>query len=220
MSITQLHPSIVANLPESDPGVYERRMAAEQFVRDSFKYHYQADVEHFMPTLLSLSDVHDQLQAVLGFRRAGKSPLFLEHYLDQPVEQVLANRLQTPVDRSSLVEVGNLAVSASGGGRWLITALTAYLSAIQAEWALFTIGSAMLNAFRRLGLEPVELAEARQDRLPAREQRSWGSYYAQKPRVMAGNVAHGYTVLSALCEKESALKDLWRGALAIGGQAA
>lgn len=220
MSSTRLYPSIMADPPKTDSAVFKRRMAAEQFVRDRFKAHYRADVEHFMPTLLSLSDARDQLQAVLGFRRAGESSLFLEHYLDQPVEQVLASRLQAPVDRGRLVEVGNLAVSASGGGRWLIAALTAYLSAIQAEWALFTIGSTMLNAFHRLGLEPIELAEARRHRLPVCEQNSWGSYYTQKPRVMAGNVAHGYAVLSALCEKESALSALWQEALAIGRQAA
>lgn len=220
MSITKPHPSIVASLSRTNPAVYERRMAAEQFVRDSFRHHYQADIDNFMPTLLSLSDEHHQLQAVLGFRCAGESSLFLEHYLDQPVEQILASRLHIPVDRRKLVEVGNLAVSTSGGGRWLITALTAYLSAIQAEWALFTIGPSLQNAFRRMGLMPIDLGEARQDRLPGCEQSSWGSYYAQKPRVMAGNVAHGFAVLSALCEKETALKLLWQGALEIGRKAA
>ena len=89
--------------------------------------------------------MEDGRRAVLGFRYADQAPLFLEHYLERPVEQLLAARLKRPVDRSRLVEVGNLAVTTAGGGRWLITALTAYLSATGSEWALFTIGPALVN---------------------------------------------------------------------------
>jgi hypothetical protein len=162
-----------------------------------------------MPTLMGLSDEIGSLQAVLGFRHANHNPLFLEYYLDRPVEQILADKLKAPVDRSRLVEVGNLAVSTSGGGRWLITALTAYLSTIGSEWALFTIGPVLHNAFTRLGLELIDITEARLDALPVEEQGRWGSYYDQKPRVMAGNVAQGHAVLWSLCQREQAMRELW-----------
>lgn len=199
------HPRFVR---ASQPGA-EYRIAAERFVSACFKQHYGAEIQHFMPLLMSLSDQHNELKAVLGFRHADHNPLFLENYLDRPVEQLLASKLKIPVDRSRLVEVGNLAVTTAGGGRWLITALTAYLSTTGSEWALFTIGPVLQNAFTRLGLELIDLAEAHEESLPAEEQAHWGSYYDQKPRVMAGNIAQGHEVLWSLCQQEQPLRELW-----------
>jgi hypothetical protein len=203
----------------SRPGAAQR-LAAEQFVSSCFKQHYGAEISHFMPLLMSLCDQHDELKAVLGFRYADQNPLFLENYLDRPVEQVLATKLKRPVDRSHLVEVGNLAVNTVGGGRWLITALTAYLSTTGCEWALFTIGSALHNAFTRLGLQLIDLAAARRESLPIEEQARWGSYYEQKPRVMAGNIAHGHAVLWSICQREQPMRELWLRAEQAGRQAA
>ncbi|MGD8908462.1 MAG: thermostable hemolysin [Chromatiales bacterium] len=201
------------------PGAAQR-LAAEQFVSSCFKQHYGAEIRHFMPLLMSLSDQHDELKAVLGFRYADQHPLFLENYLDRPVEQVLATKLKRPVDRSHLVEVGNLAVNTAGGGRWLITALTAYLSTKGCEWALFTIGPLLHNAFTRLGLQLIDLAPARRESLPLGKQAHWGSYYEQKPRVMAGNIVQGHAVLWSKCQHEQPMRELWLRAEQAARQAA
>jgi hypothetical protein len=201
------------------PGM-EQRLVAERFISACFKQHYGAEIDHYMPILMSLSDQHQRLKAVLGFRHADHEPLFLESYLDQPVEQLLATRLKLPVDRSCLVEVGNLAIASAGGGRWLITALTAYLSTTGAQWALFTIGSVLHNAFKRLGLELIELAEARRESLPIEEQARWGSYYEQRPKVMAGNIAHGNEVLWSICQQEQSMRELWQRAKQAGRRVA
>jgi hypothetical protein len=181
---------------------------------------YGAEIRHFMPLLMSLSDQHNELRAVLGFRYADQAPLFLEHYLERPVEQVLAAKLKSPVDRCRLVEVGNLAVTTAGGGRWLITALTAYLSTTGSQWALFTIGPTLYNAFTRLGLRLIDLSEARCDSLPNEEQSHWGRYYDQHPRVMAGNIEHGQEVLWSLCQQEQPLRELWQLAEQAGREVA
>ncbi|MES9832576.1 MAG: thermostable hemolysin [Candidatus Thiodiazotropha sp. DIVDIV] len=210
------HPRLVETLK---PGMAER-VTAERFVKECFKQHYGADIHHFMPLLMSLSDQQDNMMAVLGFCHADSDPLFLENYLNQPVEQVLASKIMMPVDRARLVEVGNLAVATAGGGRWLITALTAYLSNSGAEWALFTIGPALINAFNRLGLELIELGEAEAECLSEEEQLRWGRYYDQRPRVMAGNIAHGHKVLRSLCEQEQPMLELWQNAELAGRQVA
>jgi hypothetical protein len=197
-----------------------KRLAVEQFVSSCFKQQYGAEVRHFMPLLMSLSGQHGELKAVLGFRYADLNPLFLENYLDRPVEQVLATKLKRPVNRSHLVEVGNLAVNVAGGGRWLITALTAYLSTTGCEWALFTIGPVLSNAFTRLGLQLIDLAPAQRESLPLGEQAHWGSYYEQKPRVMAGNIAQGHAVLWTKCQQEQPMRELWLRAEQAGRQAA
>jgi hypothetical protein len=190
------------------PGLKERDRA-ENFIKHHFKQDHGAEIHHFMPLLMSLNDQHNNMLAVLGFCHANPHPLFLENYFNLPVEQVLASKIRQPVDRSSLVEVGNLAVTKAGGGRWLITALTAYLSTTGAEWALFTIGPVLINAFNRLGLELIELGEAKRECLPMKEQAHWGKYYEQKPKVMAGNIGHGYQALQTLCQKMPPMRALW-----------
>src|SRR3546814_3987285 len=47
--------------------------------------------------------------AALGYRRADCGPLFLETYLDKPVEQHVADIIGRRVERSEIVEIGNFA---------------------------------------------------------------------------------------------------------------
>jgi hypothetical protein len=185
------------------------RAQTERYVRLCFKRMYGADIRKFMPVLMSLRNDDGRLLGTLGFKTAQEGPLFLEQYLDRPVEQVLASKINRPVDRGGLVEVGNLAVSVSGGGRWLITALTAYLHSAGAKWVVFTVGPALRNSFARLGIELLDLGPAELDCLPSEERSCWGSYYDQKPRVMAGYVPQGHEVMQQRCESESALMRLW-----------
>lgn len=201
------------------PGA-EQRAQAEDFVRDAFSAAYMAQIRHLMPALMTLRHDTGRLLAVLGLRESHQGDFFLEHYLERPVEQVLSEAAACPVDRSQLVEVGNFAVGAAGGGRWLITALTAYLYTAGKTWAVFTCGPELQNAFRRMGIALVDLSLADPACLPRDEIADWGSYYAQSPRVMAASVAQGHQVLSALFEKECALNALWRHALHAGRVAA
>ena len=198
----------------------EERAEAEAFVGEAFRLAYGARIEHFMPSLMALRNNSGRLLAVLGLREPGAEALFLEQYLDRPVEQALSAAAGCPVDRAALVEVGNFAVGAAGGGRWLITALTAYLYAAGRSWTVFTCGPELQNAFHRLGVELHDLGVADPRRLAADEWARWGSYYDQAPRVMAANVAQSHQILSTLFEKECALNALSRGALQAGQLAA
>ena len=191
------------------------RAEAERFVRRAFRAAYGARIASFMPTLMGLRSDAGALLAVLGLRHCGSEQLFLEHYLERPVEQVLGAATGTMVERPALVEVGNFAVGAAGGGRWLITALTAYLYATGHAWTVFTCGPELQNAFHRLGVELTDLGIAEPERLPGGEVERWGRYYDQGPRVTAANVAQSHRVLSALYETECALSALWHGALQV-----
>jgi hypothetical protein len=196
------------------------RVEAEQFIRVCFRRMYGAEINNFMPTLMSLRDDDGDLFGVLGLRSARDGALFLEQYLDRPVEQILASKTNMPVDRDGLVEVGNLAAVGTGGGRCLITALTAYLFAAKNTWVVFTIGPVLHNAFKRLGLELIDLGPADPDQLPPEERKTWGSYYEQKPRVMAGRVASGYQIMQQRYRAKSLLTKLWLHAGQVGSLAA
>jgi len=193
------------------------RLEAEQFVQDVFWRLHEARVTHFMPLLMDLRSDAGELLGVLGLREATDERLFLESYLKHPVEEVLSGVLSEPVQRNHIVEVGNLAVASSGGGRWLITALTAFLHAMDRGWVVFTCGPALRNSFRRLGIQLHDLGAAEPGRLSKAESARWGRYYDQSPRVMASQVAQAYQVLSLLFNQECTLNALWKCAAAAGG---
>jgi len=223
MHIHQSHPHPHAPAVPTLVGVKgrddQRRVEAEQFIQRGFARAYGADVQHYLPLLMGLRDADDQLLAVLGMRHA-VTPLFLEHYLSRPVEQALAAASAGPVMRSRITEVGNLVVATPGGGRWLITALTAYLHGIGQQWVVFTCGATLRNAFGRMGVELLDLGEADATRLPAAETGHWGRYYAQRPRVMAGNVERGYQAITRSLDAEHELQQIWQGAAQAARRAA
>jgi len=175
-----------------------RRAALEQFIRQRFEQQHGARIRHFMPCLFSLENQAGQLLGAVGVRSAGSGPLFLERYLDEPIQNAIGARLgHTEPDRDELVEVGNLAADSPGAARLLIVALTDLLVALGFRWVTFTGTPPLLNSFQRLGLTPIALGEADPTRMGA-ELADWGSYYDSRPLVMAGDIHGGHQRLLQL----------------------
>ncbi|MCB1734684.1 MAG: thermostable hemolysin [Gammaproteobacteria bacterium] len=210
---------IVPTLVDMNAGKGQNRHQVEAFIHDHFAQIHGADVRKYLPALMSLRSDDGNLLGALGLRAAAGETLYLEHYLDRPIEQVLAGAVGTSVSRDGVIEVGNLAVGAPGGGRWLITALTAFLHAADQQWAVFTCGPRLRNAFTRLGIDLADLGPARPDRLPDGEASLWGNYYDQGPHVMAARVVQSHAVLATLFERECALTALWQHANEAGQHA-
>lgn len=167
------------------------RAALEQFIQARFSEAHGAAVAHFMPDLLGLYSQDGALTAVSGARLATQEPLFLEQYLEEPVQQVIGRLQGRPVARGDIVEVGNLAASSAGSARLIIVAMTCLLAQRGLEWVVFTGAAGLINSFRRLGLEPLRLCEADPLRL-GEERHAWGDYYVHRPQVFAGNIRYGY----------------------------
>lgn len=168
---------------------------------------------------MSVRDARHALLAVLGLRPAATEALFLERYLGAPVERTLAQALRRDVARSDVIEVGNLAVAHAGGARWLITALTAYLKGAGIDWAVFTAVPALRNAFVRMGIELLPLADADSARLSAAERAQWGRYYDTGPVVMAASAPQAFDALTAFLRRTGdryRLIALWQRAYAAG----
>ena len=161
------------------------RAEIERFIGDVFRQAYGAKIKRFKPCLMSLRDQDNKLVAACGFRSAALEPLFLETYLDKPIEAVLTERVGFPVKRGDIVEVGNLSVIEPGMARYLIAAIVAQLHATSKQWAAFTAVPLVRNAFIKMELNPVILGDADKNRLSPEEQAEWGSYYEQKPQIMA-----------------------------------
>ncbi|HRP22866.1 MAG TPA: thermostable hemolysin [Thauera sp.] len=173
------------------PADAARRAAVQDFIRDRFAAHYQADVRHFMPCLFGLEADDGSLHGAVGCRSAAVQPLFLERYLDESIEDAIAARSGERVERADVVEVGNLAARGAGLSRLLIVALTRLLAAEGVRWAGFTGTPALINSFRRLGIVLHGLAPADPLRLGVDHEQwraEWGTYYDNRPQVMVAEV--------------------------------
>jgi hypothetical protein len=165
------------------------RRELQTFIGAIFRRAHGARVDLFYPGLLGYT-AEQGLRAAVGYRAGLNQSLFAEHYLDIPAEHLITARTGRSVVRGDLVEVGNLALSDPGHARWVIAASTAFLAAAGYRWVLFTATRPLANAFRRLGLRPVRLADADPARLPDGGA-AWGSYYRQGPAVYAGDILAG-----------------------------
>jgi hypothetical protein len=173
-----------------------QRTRVERFISHAYQTAYRARINAFMPHLGAvLRD--DDLLAACGLREAGAERLFLETYLDQPVEQRLSELTQSYVGRGSIVEVGNLAISRPGAARLLIGMLTEHLAGRGCEWAVFTAVPVLRNNFAALRIPRLVLADARPERLDPHVREAWGSYYDCSPQVSAVRVTDASLALRA-----------------------
>ena len=161
------------------------RAELEAFVRNAFARKHDASVTSFMPTLLSFRDAGGGLRGVIGLRSAAPKPLYLEQYLEQPVEAAIATATGQSVQRHQVVEVGNLAGMNCRAAMRMVAALPAYLLARDYRWIVFTATSAVRGILQGFDAPLVELARADGARVANSPDR-WGRYYESDPRVLAG----------------------------------
>ncbi|MCW8931402.1 MAG: thermostable hemolysin [Gammaproteobacteria bacterium] len=205
------------NLDLSKQTVGERQLT-ERFIHDVFNNYYAADIQNFLPFLLQLTNDNADIVAALGFRPANNTELFLENYLNKPVEQLLAGSFKQPVDRNDIVEIGNLAIGERGAARSLIVALTGFLFAARYKWCVFTIAKPLINTFRRMDIELEFLTPANNNFMNQQEKKSWGSYYQHNPQVMACRVDQAYQVLTGYILKKDSLISIWLDAQQVGSK--
>lgn len=170
------------------------REEAERFIADRYRRDYGATLSHFLPTLVTLPGAGGELLSAAGIAPATGGSLFLEHYLDVPVEQAIGAKLGHPVARTTVLEVGNLASGTAGGGRLMILTLVRLLEARGLEWITFTATRPLRNSLARLGVVAHELAVADRAALGA-EGATWGRYYDHDPRVVACSLHAAWSLL-------------------------
>lgn len=158
------------------------RAEVEACIRGVYRQRYGADVQHFAPWLVALHDEAGEIAAAAGWRAADSGPLFLERYLDAPVQTLLAS---PPPARSQVVEVGHLVAPRAGAGRRLILLLGPHLAALGHRWVVGTLTQELRQLFVRLGIAPLTLGVADPAAL-GDEAAQWGRYYDHRPVVLAG----------------------------------
>ncbi|HKS55412.1 MAG TPA: thermostable hemolysin [Steroidobacteraceae bacterium] len=171
---------------------HPQRRRLERFIQRVFARHHGATVHAFMPTLLAMEGQRNRVCGVVGFRRAATEPLFLERYLDMPIELALGERAGFSVPRTEIVEVGNLASSSCRAACQLVAALPRVLLADGNRWIVFTATAAVRGMLAKFRAPVIELAAATRDRLDDGDE--WGRYYDTDPRVIAGYLPDGVSL--------------------------
>jgi hypothetical protein len=181
-----------------------QRAELQAYIAMCFQRAYQAEVSEFAPLLLELSCA-GSISGVAGLRPAASEPLFLEQYLDVPVEQVASRVAGQPVNRDEIVELCNLAALRPGACQLINIMLAAVLHAAGYRYASLA-GTAQLERIlckQSFALIPVASADPARLGVAAAQ---WGSYYAASPKVLLVDLAQTMQAIntqrlaSAVCE--------------------
>jgi hypothetical protein len=161
------------------------RQEVEGFIAAVFKQVYGAEITHFMPKLVALRDQSGVLMAAFGFRHAHQETLFLEQYIDVPIEVLVSQELGRKVSREQITCIGNLAVANPRNAGILIAHVIQYSLDIGIEWCVATAHHSLQNGLIKAGRDVYAMAMADYHRLPTEEIAKWGSYYKNTPQIVA-----------------------------------
>lgn len=172
-----------------------QRARVERFIHDVYLQRYGARVRHYAPVLVSLHDEAGELLAAAGYRTGDTGSLFLERYLQQPVESLLQQGTAVHVPRARVAEVGHLSAVQPGAGKRLIHLMGPHLAGLGLDWVVSTLTQELQHLFVRLGITPLALGVADVAQLGAAAA-DWGSYYDHRPVVVAGRIDLALRVLA------------------------
>jgi hypothetical protein len=168
-------------------GTALERAQVERFIERGYLDRFDALVNDHYPSILGLENTRGEVLAAVGIRGAGEEALFLERYLDEPVEHAIARATGEAPLRNQILEIGNLASVGRGATARLIAAAAGYLDASGCSYAVVTATDELRELLRSFGLTWHTLADACPDRLADRG-RSWGRYYERNPKILAGKI--------------------------------
>lgn len=172
----------------------DRQACCRRFMQQAYQREFNAVIPHYLPYQLGMTANDGSLVAACGVMPASEGRLYLENYLEAPVEQ-LASRQGLALERHQLAEIGNFAAADGASARIMFVAICLVMNHNRFKHIAFTGTRKLRNIFARLNLDTVPLADAYPDALGS-EAENWGSYYTQQPRIMLGDLAHGYDRLS------------------------
>ena len=158
----------------------------EQFIADRYRQVYDARLNHFLPLLMRVQ-MHGRTLAALGLRPGCCGPMYLENYLGGPIEQAIAKHARAPVQRASIVEVGNLVSACPGSSQSLFLVMAAAVHKAGYRWMAFTATRQVRKLLKRLNYHPILLERADATCLGEDASR-WGRYYETQPQVLAGGI--------------------------------
>ena len=163
------------------------RTEIEGFISRSYIDNFDAKLASFLPILVSGQRLGGQVNLAFGLSPAASSPLFLENYLDEPVESVLSQQIDRHVNRSAVVELGNLAFDGPHDMRRDFIAIARHCIDLGFRYVVCTATRILRLLILVSGVKPIYLGDASLAAAP-RNGTQWGSYYRFSPQIIAGDL--------------------------------
>ena len=170
------------------------RASLETFVRHSYKKIFNAQLNSFLPNLVASTTSDDQIWAAFGYADAGQGKLFLENYLDDPIEKLVSKKIGKNIQRKKIVEVGNLSITHMADSVKTMRDIAGYLQSLGYEWIVCTATRYLRLLFLKSGAKPVSIAQAPKSRV-SEDGSEWGSYYVTAPEILIGNVNQSVSLI-------------------------
>ena len=171
-------------LAQRDSGM---RAELESRIRAGFGQHFQACIEGFMPEL-AVYRHSSGAEGVIGIRDAAAELLFLESYLDRPIEVAVRQCAGSNVRRGQIAEVGQFVVSDRDVVTDFFRDLVPFLQSQGFDWVCFTGTNRIRALLSRMGFEGLPVANATHDRIVYSAD-DWGTYYEHEPVVVIGKLS-------------------------------
>lgn len=176
----------VRYVPEGSAG----RAEAEALIHSRYQSIHGATVGTCMPHLYAISAPDEGIAGAVGIRMMEQKGGLVERYLDHPIELLLKDLTDQPINREDLVEVGNLAAANIPVAVLLIAFLFEECSRLGRSHAVFTGTHAVRLALRRAKVPHQIIQPADPNRLGA-DKDEWGRYYECDPHIIVVDVAAG-----------------------------
>jgi hypothetical protein len=186
----------------TDP-THSRRRETEALIEECFRAAFGARLDGHYRQIAAWRLADGSLRAAAGIRFAEEERLFLEQYLDEPIEQAVARRFKSPVARDDIVEIGALAADGPASALEFFNELATQLASQRGRrFAVATVRPELRRLLRRAGFDLRALASADPSRLAAGAT-SWGTYYDGGPQVCVGEIGVA-SALAHLCRRRRA----------------
>ncbi len=158
----------------------EGRSRVENFIWKGFKQHYGANIQHFLPNLISIGS-QKKTQSALGFRGASDYPMFIEQYLTQPIEMFFDSE---NIVRKQIGEIGNLLGTKKLLTRQLFIITAMAISKAGYKKLVFCATPQIKSMLQSLAMTTHYIAKADPKCLGS-QINCWGSYYESTPELLA-----------------------------------
>lgn len=161
----------------------------EAFINKSFKKKYSTEAK-FVPSILISLNYNKRIFEVLGMGLAESGPLFLEQYLQYPIEQEIGFFYKTAIKRESIAEMGTVISFCRSTKQLLLILLINYLYKTNREWLVLLSNSEIENTLKRMHFTTVPFSD---ESIKKKEQ--WAGYLNDESRIMYGHIPSAMSIL-------------------------
>lgn len=154
---------------------------ATEVVKEKFRSSYKATVEPSPQYFAVTLDNEERILSCAGITFADHRTLFSEQYLSQPIDTILSERFEKPIDRSTIVEIGSLISHHLTAGMIMVNMIPLLAWCMGGHYLLCTVTPRVREMMESCQIDFEPLLTADPERLANDGGKNWGSYYSKMP---------------------------------------